>query len=180
MVMPDECPAFFMERGMANILRSVINRTLNVIKFFEEKSKSAKIIRGMKRSIQLDNYSCGAHCTYMIVNYYNKKISLGKIIKQLKTDENGTSEKSIFGLFRKNGLTVKENWKASRRDIKKAVDNGFPILISMYKLHWSIIYGYTRMGIFILDPSLGYIFNEWNWKEFLKVWDDRWIAIVTD
>jgi len=106
--MPDECPAFFMERGMENILQIVINRTQNIIKFFGEKSKSAKIIRGMKRSIQLDNYSCGAHCTYMILNYYNKKMSLGKIIKQLKTDKNGTSEESIFGLFRKNGLTVKE------------------------------------------------------------------------
>jgi len=48
----------------------------------------------------------------------------------------------------------------------------------MYKTHWSIIYGYTRTSIFILDPSLGYILNEWNWKEFLKVWDDRWIAVV--
>ena len=169
-----------MECVMENILQTVINRTINVIKFFEEKAKSAKIIRGIKRSIQMDNYSCGAHCTYMIVNYYNRKMSLGKIIKQLKTDEKGTSEKSIFDLLKKNGLTVKENWNASRRDIKKAVDNGSPILISMYKYHWSIIYGYTRTGIFILDSSLGFILNEWNWKEFLKVWDDRWIAIVTD
>ena len=46
-------------------------------------------------------------------------MSLGKIIKQLKTDENGTSEISIFGLFGKNGLIVKENWNASRKDIKK-------------------------------------------------------------
>ena len=54
MVMPVECPAFFMERGMENILQTVINTTLNVIKFFEEKTKSAKIIRGIKRSIQFD------------------------------------------------------------------------------------------------------------------------------
>ena len=91
-----------MECVMENILQTVVNRTINVIKFFEEKAKSAKIIRGIKRSIQMDNYSCGAHCTYMIVNYYNKKMSLGKILKQLKTDKNGTSEKSIFVLFKKN------------------------------------------------------------------------------
>jgi len=50
----------------------------------------------------------------------------------------------------------------------------------MYQDHWSIIYGYTRTGIFVLDSSLGFIFNEWEWKEFLKVWDDRWIAVVKD
>ncbi len=165
---------------MIIMMKPVIDYTINIIKFFEERIRSAIVIRGMRRSIQMDNFSCGAHCTYMIVNYYNKKMSLGKIIKQLRTDENGTSEKAIFSLFKKKGLSVYEKWNASRKDIKKAVDNGFPILISMHQDHWSIIYGYTKTGIFILDPSLGYIFNEWNWKEFLKVWDDRWIAVVID
>lgn len=50
----------------------------------------------------------------------------------------------------------------------------------MYDNHWSIIYGYTKTGIFVLDPVLNYILNERNLKEFLKVWDDRWIVIVKD
>jgi len=90
------------------MMKSVIDSTINVIKFFEERIILAKVIKGIRRSIQMDNFSCGAHCTYMIVNYYNKKMSLGKIIKQLRTDENGTSEKAIFSLFKKKGLTIKK------------------------------------------------------------------------
>ena len=48
---------------MENILQTIINTTINVIKFFEEKTKSAKTIKGIKRSIQFDEVSCGAHCT---------------------------------------------------------------------------------------------------------------------
>jgi len=162
-------------------MQTIINTTINVIKFFEEKAKSAIVIKRITRSIQLDEVSCGAHCAYMILKYYKKKISLEKIQKKLRTDEYGTDEKAIFRLLKKNGLTVKTKWNAIRRDIKKAVDKGWPILITMYEgYHWAIIYGYSKTGIFVLDPALDFISNEWDWKEFLDVWDDRWIAVIKD
>ena len=54
---------------MNRIMQTIINTTLNVIKYFEEKTKSAKTIKGIKRSIQFDEVSCGAH-----VVLYNIKI----------------------------------------------------------------------------------------------------------
>ena len=50
---------------MNRIMETVINTTINVIKFFEEKTKSAKTIKGIRRSIQFDEVSCGAHCTHL-------------------------------------------------------------------------------------------------------------------
>jgi ABC-type bacteriocin/lantibiotic exporter with double-glycine peptidase domain len=170
-----------MEYGMENILQKIINTTLNVIKFFEEKTKSAKTIKGIKRSIQFDEVSCGAHCTYMILKYFNKKISIDKIKKKLGTDEYGTDEKVILDLFKKKGLVVKTKYNATRKEIKKAINKGWPLLITMYEgYHWVVIYGYSKTGVFVLDSALDFIFNEWDWQEFLDVWDDRWIAFIKD
>ena len=166
---------------MNRIMQTIINTTLNVIKYFEEKTKSAKTIGGIKRSIQFDEVSCGVHAAFSILRYYNKKISIDKIKKKLGTNEYGTGEKAILNLFRKKGLNVKTKWNATRKDIKKAIDNGFPILITMYEgYHWVIIYGYSKTGVFVLDSALDFISNEWEWQEFLDVWDDRWIAVIKD
>ena len=51
--------------GMENILQTIINTTLNVIKFFEEKTKSAKTIKGMKRSIQFDEVAQAPYFDYI-------------------------------------------------------------------------------------------------------------------
>lgn len=172
---------FFMEYGMENILQTIINTTLNVIKYFEEKSKSAKTIKGIKRSIQLDEVSCGAHVVFSILRYYKKKMSIDKIKKKLGTDDYGTDEKAILNLLKKKGLAVKTKWNATRKDIKKAVDKGWPMLITMYEgYHWVIIYGYSKTGVFVLDSALDFISNEWEWQEFLDVWDDRWVAVIKD
>ena len=77
---------------MNSIMQTIINTTLNVIKLFEEKTKSAKTIKGIKRSIQFDEVSCGVHVAFSILRYYNKKMSIDKIKKKLGTDEDGTDE----------------------------------------------------------------------------------------
>ena len=148
---------------MNSIIQKVINSTINVIKFFEEKTKSAKTIKGIKRSIQLDEVSCGVHAAFSILRYYNKKMSIDKMKKELGTDGYGTDEKAIYNLFKKKGLIVKTKWNATRKNIKKAIDKGWPLLITMYEgYHWTIIYGYSKTGVFVLDSALDFIFNEWD------------------
>lgn len=166
---------------MKKIIQSSVDAAFNIIRFFEEIVKSAKVIKGIRRSIQLDKFSCGAYCAYMILRYYDRDISVEQIKRKLKTTEYGTTEKALNQLFREKGLKVRIKWNASRVDIKKAVEGGYPILISMYEgEHWSIIYGYSREGVFVLDPPLSHFLHEWNWKKFVKVWDDRWIAVIKD
>ena len=86
-------------------------------------------------------------------------MSIDKIKKKLGTDEYGTDEKAILNLFKKKGLVVKTKWNATRKDIKKAVDKGWPILITMYEgYHWVVIYGYSKTGVFVLDSALRFYF----------------------
>ena len=148
---------------MNSIIQKVINSTINVIKFFEEKTKSTKTIRGINRSIQFDEVSCGVYVAFSILRYYNKKMSIDKMKKELGTDGYGTDEKAIYNLFKKKGLIVKTKWNATRKNIKKAIDKGWPLLITMYEgYHWTIIYGYSKTGVFVLDSALDFIFNEWD------------------
>ena len=166
---------------MKKIVQEVIDSTVNVIRFFEETAKSAIVIKGIRRSIQLDSFSCGAYCSHMILKYYKRNLSVEQIKRKLKTNKDGTDEKALMNLFKREGLTVSIKWNASLNDIKKAVNEGYPILISMYEGdHWCVMYGYSQNGIFVLDPALKHFFNEWNWKKFLKSWDDRWIAVIKD
>ena len=99
--------------------------------------------------------------------------------RKLKTNEDGTTEKAIIKLFREKGLKVRIKRNALRVDINKAVNEGYPILISMYEgEHWCLIYGYSLEGVFVLDSALNRLLNEMSWKKFLKVWDERWIAVI--
>lgn len=166
---------------MKKMIQSSVDAAINIICFFEEIVKSATVIRGIRRSIQLDSFSCGAYCAYMILRYYGRNLSIQKIKRKLKTNEDGTNEKALMKLFKKEDLTVLIKSKASRNDINKAINEDFPILISMNEgIHWSIIYGYTRDGVFVLDPALHHLLNELTWKKFLKVWDVRWIAVIKE
>ncbi len=166
---------------MKKIIQSSVDAAINIIRFFEEIAKSATVIKDISRSIQLESYSCGAYCAYMILRYYNKKLSIEEIKRRLRTNKDGTDEKAIIKLFRVKGLKVRIKRNASRVDIKKAIEKGYPILISTYSgEHWCVIYGYTLDGVFVLDPALNHFFNEWNWKKFLKVWDKRWIAVIKE
>ncbi len=136
----------------------------------------------MKRSIQLDSYSCGAHCTYMILDYYGIDISFETVVGELKTNsKNGTDTKPIIKYLKKNGLEVVVNKKTNLSYIKATIDNGSPLLISVDNGdHWIVIYGYSEEGIFVLDPSKKRLLNHWGIAEFMKRWDENWTAAIKE
>ena len=41
-------------------------------------------------------------------------------------------------------------------DLKSAIDEGHPVLISTHKwFHYSVVYGYSDSHYFVMNPSLG-------------------------
>lgn len=152
----------------------------NYYKDIEEKRSPDSVLLKMKRSVQLDSYSCGAQCVYMIMEYYKIPKTLEEILKGLKTSKkDGTDTGPILNYLRSNGLKVSVNTKAKPSNIRTAVDSMNPILISVYDgEHWVVIYGYNAKGIFILDPSRKEISNYWDMKKFMSRWDDNWIAVI--
>ena len=46
--------------------------------------------------------------------------------------------------------------------------------------HWVVVYGYSDDGIFVLDSSRNRFLNQWGYGEFIKRWDENWIAVVKE
>ncbi len=154
----------------------------NFYKDIEERRSPDSVLLDMKRSIQVDKYSCGAQCVYTILQYYKIPRTLNEILKGLNTSKrNGTDTGPILNYLRSNGLKVSINKYSKLSHIHSAIDSLNPILISVDDgEHWVVIYGYNTDGIFILDPSRKEIKNFWDMKKFMSRWDDNWIAVIKD
>lgn len=162
------------------IMKNIIDFFYNRIKDIEELLSIDSVVLNMKRSIQLDGYSCGAQVVYSILDYYGINKSLDEIIKSLKTTEkNGTNTERILDYLMKNGLDVKINDKGTFSFIKNTINKGYPMLITVDDgEHWVVIYGYSNKGVYVLDSLGSRLFNQWSRKEFFERWDEHWLVII--
>ena len=158
---------------------NLINYIYNFIKSIEEKSHNSFDARlRMKRSIQLDDYSCAAHAINSISQFYNSLQSISFIKKSLGTTPAGTDTGPILKYLISLGLKIKINTKADVKDIQKALMDSNPVLITID--HWLVIYGISSDKIWIIDSNKKRVFNTFSKNEFLKRWDDNWIAIISE
>ena len=113
------------------------------------------IIENIRRSYQRDDYSCGAHSLYSILRYYNKKLSFKKLKKDLGTNmENGTNLTSILRYLKVKNIKFSIKRHAKLLDLKKAIDNKYPVLILTDKEeHWVVVYGYSDKMFYVLDSA---------------------------
>ena len=75
----------------------------NVVKLIEEWDSSAIILKGIRRSLQLDRYSCGVQSVRIILAYFGRSVSVDSIERKLETDEEGTSITAIRQLLKSRG-----------------------------------------------------------------------------
>ncbi len=149
-----------------------------MVKGTEEYFDSDAQVLDMDRTLQLDNYSCGAKSAFMILNYYGRAKSIANVERKLKTTEEGTSPVRIFSLLEKRGLRVLLKDRAKLRDIRDAIDDGAPVLVPLYGKHLAVAYGYSNGVIYVNDPSvMSSILCAWSTREFKDRWD-RWCGIV--
>jgi hypothetical protein len=116
----------------------------------------AVILPDFTRCIQLfDNYSCGAKSVFTILRYYSKICTPESVEEQLHTDEDGTSVSDIKRVLKRYGLAFQTLRKPGLRDLKAAIDDGCPILITLNDgEHYAVVYGYSSSHIFVSNPSL--------------------------
>jgi ABC-type bacteriocin/lantibiotic exporter with double-glycine peptidase domain len=162
------------------IIKNIVDFVYNFIKDIEEVLSADSVVLQMKRSVQLDSYSCGAQSVYMILNYFNTDKTLNEIKESLNTTEpDGTDTKKILNYLLKNKLDVQIYEKATISSIQEAISNGFPMLITIDEGdHWVVVYGYSDDGIYVLDSSRNRFLNQWGYGEFIKRWDENWIAVI--
>ena len=169
------------------MIKPIIDLVFDHIKNAEEKrSPLSVILPGFHRSIQIDGYSCGAQCAYMILKYYGKARSIKNVKKEAGTNEDGTESEPIKKLFRKRGLTVREFSNGNLSRLERAIDRNSPILahISTRKEdHWVVVYGYDKDNIWVADPSLNVLkFSKRIWcsqkrSSFRKRWKGFGIVV---
>jgi len=162
------------------IIKNIVDFVYNCIKDIEEVLSADSVVLKMKRSVQLDSYSCIAQSVYMVLNYYNKDKTLNEIKESLNTTETDvTGTKQILNYLVRNGLDVQINEKGTISSIQTAIGNGYPVLITVDEGdQLAVVYGYSNDGIFVLDSSRSRFLNQWGYGEFIKRWDENWIAVI--
>jgi ABC-type bacteriocin/lantibiotic exporter with double-glycine peptidase domain len=145
----------------------------------------AVILPNFPKSIQLDEYSCGAKSVYCILKYFGKRCTPRSVERLLDTDEDGTDISDIKRVFKRYHLNCRIPRKPGLRDLKTAIDDDCPILITLYDdEHYSVVYGYSSGHIFVINPSLdftedgvGSLRCAVSKSEFRKIFD-RWGIVI--
>ncbi len=165
----------------------MIQKLVNRVAVFMQRNEEAKYpdsqILHMPRYIQLNNYSCGIVCAFVILRFYGKVNSISEIIynkNSLKKD--GIDTEPLLNILKSNDVKISVNEDASLEDIKIALSNNEPVLISIRDGdHWVVVYGYNKDRIFILDSSVRSSLKcSMLHEKFIELWDENWIAIVSD
>ena len=88
-------------------------------------------------------------------NIYNKQCTPESIEKQLHTDEDGTSVSDIKRVLKRYELAFRTLRKPGLRDLKAAIDDDCPVLISLYDgSHYALFMDIQTSHIFVSNPSL--------------------------
>lgn len=162
------------------MIKKIIDGFGNVSKRLSELllDDSANYLKGMRRSYQLDSYSCGVQATYSILKYYGKNILYEQVWEKLGVDDRGyASESAIYNLLRKKKLKISLRKTATFNTIYEAIDYyEAPILTTLYNYeHWVVIYGYSKDKFLVIDSLPSPIKRDK--KSFKRVWD-KWGAII--
>lgn len=130
-------------------------------------------------SRQLDDYSCGSRCVYMVLRHLSRSCTHTRLKEKLGTDrQDGTSERAMRKLFRQRGLkaTVSElSWPS----LKKALARGAILIVTVDDgEHYIVVHGMTHDEVHLADP-LEYLPRRrvMSRRKFLDRWD-RWGLVI--
>lgn len=154
-------------------IKAVVDSAGEFVQSLEESADlDAVCLPGFGRSFQVDNYSCGAQCAFLVLRYFKKARSIKNVTKELGTTEDGTDQGQILKLLRKRGLKVRCRNKMKIRDLRKAIDAGSPMILCSGD-HWVVAYGYSKGAVYIADPSISVrgAFCRWPTEKLKSFWD---------
>lgn len=164
------------------LAKDTVDTLGNALKWGEEQLYPSRVVlESFRRSIQLDGYSCGAQCAFMILRYFGKARSIANVIREAGTTLEGTNQTQLRKLLEKRGLKVRRMKSPTIAQIRQAIRRGNPVLVSSEDDdHWIVVYGYADGTIFVADPSpLLSVGCAHSTRQFLARWD-RWAMEITD
>ena len=139
---------------------------------------------------QTDGYSCGATAGWAIVKTFRPRANFDRFYNLVRPEPGvGVGPRRVISALRKFGIGTRTCRALGWKDIKKCIDDGFPMLVGTGKEgpsvegdHWSILYGYRPKprSVFIgNDPGLFRSQLVVPWNEFSRsCWNPKGMAIV--
>jgi ABC-type bacteriocin/lantibiotic exporter with double-glycine peptidase domain len=168
-------------------LQKTADLLANTLKNIEEliyQGDKSVVLPNFPRTIQLSGWTCGARCVYSILRSKGRRCTVESVERELRTDWEGTDVTDVRKVFLKHRLKFIEKKHCRLPDVRKAIDDGNPVLISVNQgSHYSVVFGYSNAHIYVMNPAVfggsGSIFCRVPRKDFADFWD-HWCIIVCD
>jgi len=137
---------------------------------------------------QTFDFDCGAKALQIVMEYYGVEMREDELLKELKTDESGTSYLNMIALAENKGFQVLAAHGVSLAELKSFIDQGYPVIVilqawadrymtledwrsSFEHGHYAIVVDYQDHIIVFEDPAS--IRRTWlSEREFLARWHD--------
>jgi ABC-type bacteriocin/lantibiotic exporter with double-glycine peptidase domain len=164
---------------MRTRIKTIADKAANLSKRTEERlAPDWVLLTDLPRSLQLDGYTCGAQCAFMVLSYYGKATSIKNVTKELGTTSDGTTSTQLRTLFKRRKFRPLMLRPATLAKLKKEINAGHPVVVCVDTDHFAVVYGYGEKCVFVADPSI----RRAPWckhatDQFLSRWD-RWGMVV--
>lgn len=138
--------------------------------------------------IQTFDFDCGAKALQLVMAYYGVEKREDALIKDLKSDKDGTSIKNMVGVAKENGFEVIARSGVSLETVKQYVEKDIPVIVLLQAWaerymtledwktdyddgHYAIVIGYKDNIVIFEDPSS--FRRTWlTEEEFIARWHD--------
>lgn len=124
---------------------------------------------------QTNTFSCGVTVAAIVVHHFYPRRSINRLYELVRPDtEMGTSTARLKQALRKSGIAVQERDDLKWADIRRAIENGRPVIVTVTTrkpavLHWCVLYGAGNKPnrVFIAGNGLPWIGRkEFSYYEF--------------
>ena len=134
------------------------------------------------------DFDCGPKALQLVMGYYNVDVPYSKLMKELKSDRDGTPVKNMIAVAERKGFQVIAETGVSIDTLKEYVDRGRPVIVLLQAWadrlialedwrdtddngHYVVVIGYEGNIIIFEDPSS--FRRVWlTTEEFLLRWHD--------
>lgn len=106
------------------------------------------------RSLQLDNYSCGARSVYSILNHFGRNQTYSWVKEKTQLTSDGCNVADLVAALRGGGLRVGyRGGYMSFKELVKIFKKGGVALIHVDGDHFIVAHGYDGKRVWVADPS---------------------------
>ncbi|MGB8951163.1 MAG: cysteine peptidase family C39 domain-containing protein [Candidatus Aminicenantales bacterium] len=138
---------------------------------------------------QTFDFDCGAKALQTVMEYYGVEVREDNLLKELKTDEEGTSVVHMTDVAKKMGFQVFAAENVSLEEVRHFVEGGYPVIVLVQAWaerymtnenwkkdyedgHYVVVIGFEGPIVIFEDPSSFH--RTWlTEEEFLARWHDQ-------